>query len=252
MSNQTTAYRDNSEAAPSNTPDYSQQPVYVGDPVDKEVIKALSKRAAIPYIFCIILMVANIIQYVRNPTIITAVIKEDGQQVVKINDIDYGSFGAVTVQPDKPGNRDKIYLVKQFTKQLFGIDPQARKYQLENAYNLLASDFAAKYYTDYKASGLLDKQRNERWQAKWEIQKVEIDPRDPYLIHVIGTQDITKFINDKTEREVVQRSLDFKLADDAPRSERNLLTAFLIAKFGGEELSRTNPPSIDGQSQLPN
>lgn len=230
----------------------SDQPsVFIGDPEDKAIIRSLARRNMLAYLFMAVSFVGNFVQYMRQPTLITAVVSEDGRRVVKINDRDYGKTDAVMVSPDRPNDLEKVYLVRTFTDYLFGIDPVARKYQLEHAHSLLVSDFAAKYFNDYKASGLLDKQRDERWQAKWETQKVEIDRRDPYLVHVIGTQDITKYLGEKTEREVVQHSLDFKLVDDSPRSARNMLSSFLIARFGGSELSRTHPTSTETSTQLP-
>jgi hypothetical protein len=228
------------------------QPVYIGDPADKAIIRSLARRNTIPYLFIFILLAGNLVQYLRNPEIITAIMTEDGRQVVQINNRHYGKTDLVSLAPDRPADADKIYLVRKFTDNLFGLDPTARKYQLEFAYTMLLSKFAASYFNEYKASGLLDKQRNERWQAKWEIQKIEVDRRDPYLIHVIGTQDITKYTGEKTEREVVQQSLDFKLVDDYPRSDRNLRTGFLISAFGGNAIDRKTPTDSGLTTQLPN
>ncbi len=227
-------------------------PFFIGDPVDKATIRTLSRRSALPYVFMFLSFVGNLVQYLRNPEIITAIVTADGRRVVSINNREYGATEAVSYRPDKPDNDDKKYLVNEFTQLLFGIDPQNRKYQLEHAYPLLTSDFAAKYFNRYKASGEIDKQRDERWQAKWEIQKIEVDRHDPYLIHVIGTQDITRVVADKTEHQVSQKAIDFKLVDDSPRNTRNLRTGFLIAEFIGSDLPGSQPSNQSANLELPN
>lgn len=237
-----------SAPAPS---EYERQPVYVGDPEDKRMIRTLSRRGIIPYIFMALLFAGNVVQYLRNPE--TLIIRENaaGERVVIGSNREYLIAGDIKYVPDSPGTPEKIALVKIFTKNLYGIDPYARKYQLEQSHRLLMDDFAAQYFSDYKASGQLDRQRDEQWQAKWETQKVEVDRADPFLVHVIGTQEITKHIGQTTKREVVQHAIDFKLTADSPRSERNALTGYLISNFKASELSRTNLEAPGSEILLP-
>lgn len=231
----------NAPASPAGSPPGPQ--VVIGDPRHLEIIRTLTRRGALPWVFCFLLFAGNAVQYFMKPRIITAVVTADGRAVAELDDIKFGTAGPVTFGPDNPTDKDKTDLVEEFCKLLYGIDPQARKYQLERAYDMLVPDFAREYFNAYKASGQIDKQRDERWQATWKLNKIEIDPRDRYLIKVIGTQDITKYLGDRTEREVIQHSIIFRLVDDSPRQRRNFHTGFLIGNFRGEEISRDRPGS---------
>lgn len=225
--------------------------VFVGDPQDKAIIRALARRGVLPYIFLLLSFGGNVVQYLRSPEVFIVRETAAGERVVVGSNRQYVIAGDIKYTPDSPGAPDKVALVKTFTKNLYGIDYYARKYQLEESHRLLSDDFAAEYFSGYKSSGLLDRQRDERWTAKWETQQVEVDRADPYLVHVIGTQDITKHVGDKTERELVQHALDFKLVPDGARSERNALTGYLIARFKASELSRSKPAQSDSELQLP-
>jgi hypothetical protein len=226
--------------------------VVVGDPNDKALIRQLARFNKIPYLFLALSLAANFVMYWRKPEVFVVRDTCDGKRVVVANNREYRMDGDIRLMPDNPTDGDKIYLVSKFTNLLFGIDPQGRKLQLEWAYSMMQESFAARYLNEYKASGQLDLQRDERWQAKWEPQQIEVDRVDPYLVHVLGTQDITKTKDGHSEREIVQHALDFKLSDDSPRSSRNLRTGFLIAAFSGKEVSRRKADLTDGQTQLPN
>lgn len=210
-------------------------------------MRALARTRAMPWVFSFLLFIGNVVQYVVKPRIITAVVTEDGRTLAYLDDIKFGKYGPVSFAPDEPTDRDKTDLVEEFCKTLYGIDPQARKYQLERVYDMLVLDFAREYFTAYKASGQIDQQRDERWQATWTRNKVEIDRQDRYVIHVIGTQEVTKYLGDRTERETIQHSVDFRLVDDSPRQTHNFHTGFLISYFRGEVISRgpaASPPPV--------
>jgi hypothetical protein len=221
----------------------SQAPVIIGDPRHLEIMRALARKGSLPWILCFVLAFGNIVQSLIKPRIITAVVSEDGRRLANLDDIKFGKYGPVAFSPDEPSDQDKADLVEEFCKTLYGIDPQARKYQLERAYDMLVPDFAREYFTAYKASGQVDQQRDERWQASWKRNKVEFDRQDRYVIHVIGTQEVTKYLGDRTEREVIQHAVDFRLADDSPRQTRNFHTGFLISYFRGEVISRGPAPA---------
>ena len=98
----------------------------------------------------------------------------------------------------------------------------------------LMSPSAAKAYSDLlKKLGELERERNERWQAVWKPQIVEIDKGDPYRVNLVGTWEITKASkagSGGTEREVKQLMFALHMARDTDqgRAPRNAQTGFLI------------------------
>lgn len=180
----------------------------------------------------------NIYQFVRSPDLIVAVTTESGNRVVKLNDREYGRTDAVQLGPDKLSDEDKRYIASEFSKALYALDPASRPRDIERALRMMVPNEAVKYANFLKQSGQLEQQRRERWQAVWVQQDNTVDRTDPYTVHIIGEQQITKVIGEQVVHENVQLALDFKLVADLPRSDRNLRSGFLIGPFTGRELSR--------------
>ncbi len=233
------------EALPTSLPDAvafsHEQHVSYRDPND---VRLHLRNAAITLSVLALLFASicmNIYQYIRQPDLIVAVTTESGNRVVKINDRDYGRTDAVQLGPDKLSNEDKRYIASEFVKAMYAIDPASRPRDIERALRMMVPSEAVKYANYLKQSGQLEQQRREKWQAVWVEQDNSVDRADPYTVHIIGAQQITKVIGDQVVHEEVQNSLDFKLVVDLPRSDRNLRSGFLIGTFGGKELNQ--PPA---------
>jgi hypothetical protein len=180
----------------------------------------------------------NAYLYSRKPDLLTAVVTENGRRVVTLNNRDFGATEAVQLGPDRLSNEDKLYLAGEYVRALYALDPASRQNDIERALRMMVPSAAVKYGNFLKASGQLEIQRRENWQAVWKELSRKVDPNDPYLIHLVGEQQITKVVNDQTLRETVQHALDVKLSADPPRSDRNLRSGFLVAAFEGQELKR--------------
>jgi hypothetical protein len=208
------------------------------DPNLVDLLRRASRERMVIYGFLFISICMNVYQFWRSPELITAVVTESGKRVVSMNNRQYGETEAVQLGPDRLSHEDKRYLVNECAKALYGIDQASRGKDIERALKMMTDDFAVKYANWLKANGNLEQQRREAWQAVWTVQESKIDQNDPYTLHVIGEQLITKNVNGQIKQERVQHALDFKVITDLPRSDRNLRTGFLIAFFGGKEIQR--------------
>lgn len=219
------------------------------DPNLVDLLRRASKEKKLVCFLLLVSMGMNIVQYVRTPTVITAVVTENGRRVVSINNKEYGATEAVQLGPDRLSHDDKRYLVSECAKALYGIDQASRGKDIERALKMMTDDFAPRYANWLKSNGNLEQQRRESWQAVWTVQENKVDPIDPYTIHLIGEQLITRYVNGQMKQEKVQLALDFKVVADLPRADRNLRTGFLIAFFGGKEISHTQVESDNTPTQ---
>ena len=181
----------------------------------------------------------NAYLYSRKPDLLTAVVTDDGRRVISLNNREFGMTEAVQLGPDRLSNEDKLYLADEYVRALYALDPASRQNDIERALRMMVPSAAVKYGTFLKASGQLEVQRRENWQAVWKELSKKVDPNDPYLVHLVGEQQVTKVVNEQVVRETVQHALDVKLSADPPRSDRNLRSGFLVAAFEGQELKRT-------------
>lgn len=209
------------------------------DPNLVALLRAAQREKRWLYVIILSLLGLNIYLFARRPTILTAVVTESGRRVVTINDRDYGNTEAVQLGPDHLTNADKQYLVSECARSLYAIDQASRGKDIERALKMMTDDFAVRYANWLKSKGELEQQRSEKWQAVWTEQENKIDPNDPYTVHLIGEQLITKEVGNQVKQVKRVTALDFKLIADLPRSDRNIRTGFLVAFFGGNVISET-------------
>ncbi len=182
-------------------------------------------------------LLVNFAQWLRRPTMIVVDRTAEGNRVTSINDVHYGQTDAVAVGPERITDADKMYLASQYVQLVYGIDPSTRGKDLEKALRMMVPDSAIKLMTYLKQQQILERQKSEKWQSVWTKQDVSVDPRDHYLVHIIGQQDITKVINNQVLTERHQLSLDVKLvADPQGRADRNMRNGVLIAGYTYKEL----------------
>jgi len=205
------------------------------DPVDIRTILSLTWMGILLALLLVVSLGFNIYQYLRRPDRI--VVDRSSGRVLMINDREYGATEAVSFGPDRLTNADKQYIAGEFVRAVYQIDPATRNKDIERALRMMVPNSALAFAQYLKRNGVLDKQRAESQQAIWTPQDISIDKADPYTVRVIGKQEITKFLAGAAQTETRQLSMTLKLvADPLRRSDRNLRSGFLIARFDDKEL----------------
>src|SRR5262249_22410725 len=180
--------------------------------------------------------IGNAWQYWRRPDRI--VVDRTSGRVLLINDREFGETDAVKMMPDQPGDPDKRYLVGEFVKLLYAVNPATRAPDIKSALEMMAPQSAAKFAIYLKEQHILERQRAESWQAVWTPQDVSMDRLDPLTLPIIGKQQITKLVNNAVLQETKQLQLKGKLiTDPAGRSDANRRTGFLVAAIDYKELN---------------
>lgn len=213
----------------------SRLPLY-RDPNDVRTIYQLLSALMIVLILFMLSAVGNAWQYWRRPDRI--VVDRSNGRVLMINDRVYGETDAVRMTPDYPGDSDKKYLVAEFVRSLYAVNPATRAADIKTALEMMVPQSAIRFAAYLKDQHILEQQRAESWQAVWTPQDISIDRTDPYTVRVIGRQEITKLINNQVIQETKQLQLTVKLAaDPAGRTDQNKRMGFLIAAIDYKEIS---------------
>lgn len=153
--------------------------------------------------------------------------------------------GTVKVQPGEIQIGDRTFYAGEFARLLYAADPSTRASDVERALRMMVPGQGDKLLAclrrgceEYDLN--LDRQRSESWQVVWDVpaKNVWVDQHDPFLVHIIGTQQITKLVNNRTEHETKQIGLDVKLVlDPLGRAARNLQNGVLVDSFQYKLLS---------------
>lgn len=230
----------NSPIAPINpiAPIHQEPPrlIVYRDPADVRTnFQLLSVLLLVLGLFCLSAL-GNAYQYWRRPDRI--IVDRSNGRVLMINDREYGETEAVKLTPDRPGEADKKYLVGEYVKLLYAVNPATRAADLKAALEMMAPQSAARFAAYLKQQRILEQQRAESWQAVWTPQDVTVDRLDPYTLRVIGKQEITKVINNAVVQESKQLQLTVKVvADPAGRNDANRRMGFLVAAIDYKELN---------------
>jgi hypothetical protein len=208
----------------------SQSTVY-RDVKDVRLIRSLSIMALLQAFLLVISFVTIVYLGVRPAQHIVIERSADGDRVIAVNG--QAVRNGILLGADKPGAGDKQTLAREWTAARYAVDPLTREKDLEKMFRLM-DPHAAKAYSDLlKKQGELERERNERWQAVWKPQVVEIDKGDPYRINIVGLWEIAK--SSKTgsggaERDVKQLMFALHMIKDTDqgRAPRNAHTGFLI------------------------
>jgi hypothetical protein len=210
-------------------------PVLHRDPVDVRAILSLTWMGMLLSLLLVVSLGFNIYQYWRRPDRI--VVDRSSGRVLVINDREYGATEAVSIGPDRLTNADKQYIAGEFVRAIYQLDPATRNKDIEKALRMMVPNTALEFAQYLKRNGILDRQRAESQQAVWTPQDISVDQADPYLVRVIGKQEITKFVGGAAQTETKQLSMTLKLvADPMRRADRNLRSGFLVARFSDKEL----------------
>jgi hypothetical protein len=201
------------------------------DVKDVRMIRSLSLMALLQAFLLVISFGTIVYLGVRPAQQIVIERSADGDRVVAVNG--QAIRNGIVLGADKPGAGDKRTLAREWTAARYAVDPFTREKDLEKMFRLM-DPHAAKAYSDLlKKQGELERERNERWQAIWKPQLVEIDNGDPYRVNMVGIWEITKASKASsggTEREVKQLMFALHMVRDTDqgRAPRNAQTGFLI------------------------
>jgi hypothetical protein len=211
-------------------------PVVYRDPNDVRTIFQLLSVLMILLVLFVGSAAGNAWQYWRRPDRI--VVDRSSGRVLLINDRQFGETDAVKMMPDGPSDSDKKYLVNEYVRALYEINPATRAAEIKAALEMMVPQSATKFAAYLKDHHVLEEQRAEVWQAVWTPQDVTIDRSDPYTVRVIGKQEITKVVNNQAARETKQLQVSVKLVSDpAGRTDRNKRMGFLVAAIDYKEIS---------------
>jgi hypothetical protein len=208
----------------------SQVTVY-RDIKDVRLISSLSVMALVQAFLLVISFVTIVYLTVRPAQQIVIERSAEGDRVVAVNG--QAVRNGIGLGVDRPGAGDKQTLAREWTAARYAVDPFTREKDLEKMFRLM-DPHAAKAYSDLlKKQGALERERNERWQALWKPQIVEIDKGDSYRVNVVGIWEITKASKPGSggiEREVNQLMFALHMIKDTDqgRAPRNAQTGFLI------------------------
>lgn len=221
---------------------------YVSDPETVEANRRLMSALGICVVIILVQAAFNLTLYLRRPDRIVVDRTAGGDRVVVMNNREYGLTDSVGFSPDEPSAGDKKYLVSQFLNLYYSNNPDIRDRQLNEAIQLMIAARGRELFDYLRRNRVLEQQSAESWQARWTEQQIWIDQSDPFTVHVIGTQALTRVVNQRPVEETHQLNLTVRLArDELGRDERNKRTGYQITWFGWEELQ--SAPNQPPQSQ---
>jgi hypothetical protein len=242
-----------SDARVDETTARSDSPVgivdYVADPETVETNRRLMGALGLCIVIILVQAAFNLTLYLRRPDRIVVDRTRGGDRVVVMNNREYGLTDSVGFLPDEPSAGDKKYLVSQFLNLYYGNNPDIRDRQLNEAIQLMIASRGRELFDYLRRNRVLEQQSAESWQARWTQQQIWIDQADPFTVHVIGTQALTRVVGQRPVEETHQLNLTVRLArDELGRDERNKRTGYQITWFGWEELQSapTTPQSQAG------
>lgn len=227
---------------------------YVTDPEQTVTNHRLLGVLGVLVVLVLVQAAFNLVLYLRRPDTIVVDRTAGGDRVVVMNNRQYGLTDSVQFSPDHLTDGDKKYLASFFLKLYYGNNPDYRDQQLNQAINLMVASRGRELFDYLKQNKILEKQASESWQAKWTEQQASVDASDPFTVHVIGLQQLTRIVNQRPVEETHQLNVTVKLArDELDRDERNLRTGYQVTWFGWDELKNATPPgdAASGQTTVP-
>src|SRR5215210_6105763 len=221
---------------------------YVADPDTTEANRRLIGALGVCVIIILVQAAFNLTLYLRRPDRIVVDRTSGGDRVVVMNNREYGLTDSVGFSPDEPTAGDKKYLVSRFLELYYGNNPDIRDRQLNEAIQLMVAARGREFFEYLRRNRVLEQQSAESWQARWTEQQIWVDQSDPFTVHVIGTQHLTRVINQRPVEETHQLNLTVKVArDELGRDDRNRRSGYQITWFGWEELQNAEGTSANSQ-----
>lgn len=222
---------------------------YVADPETVETNRRLMGALGICVVVILVQAAFNLTLYLRRPDAIVVDRTAGGDRVVVMNNREYGLTDSVAFSPDVPTAGDKKYLASHFLNLYYGNNPDIRDRQLNEAIGLMIPSRGRELFEYLRRNRVLERQSAESWQGRWTEQQVSVDRNDPFTVHVIGTQALTRVVEGRAVEETHQLNLTVRLSrDELGRADRNNRTGYQITWFGWEELPNTHEMSAAPQT----
>src|SRR5215213_1687882 len=219
---------------------------YVADPDTVESNRRLIGALGVCVIIILVQAAFNLTLYLRRPDRIVVDRTAGGDRVVVMNNREYGLTDNVGFSPDEPTAGDKKYLVSRFLELYYGNNPDIRDRLLNEAIQLMVASRGREFFEYLRRNRVLEQQSAESWQAKWTQQQIWVDQADPFTVHVIGTQHLTRVINQRPVDETHPLNLTVKVArDELGRDDRTRRSGYQITWFGREELQNAEGASAN-------
>src|SRR5262245_46129771 len=121
----------------------SQRPVVHRDPADVRTIFQVLTVTLIVLALFMLSALGNAWQYWRRPDRI--VVDRSSGRVLMINNREFGETEAAKMTPDRPGDEDKKYLVGEFMRLLYAVNPATRAADVKSALEMMIPQSAAKF-----------------------------------------------------------------------------------------------------------
>lgn len=216
----------------------------IADPETMEANRKLLGALGICVVIILVQAAFNFMLYMRRPDAIVIDRTAGGDRVVVMNNREYGATDNVRFKPDEPSDGDKKYLATRFLELYYANNPDIRDRQLNEAIGLMIAARGREFFEYLRRNRILEREATESWQAKWTPQQTWIDEADPFTVHVIGTQALTRVVEQRAVEETRQLNVTVKLSrDELGRAERNGRTGYQVTWFGWEELNAPAPPT---------
>ncbi len=220
------------ETAQTSAFDFSEPVAVDRDPEDAVTIASLLRAVWLLLLILIGSVAINVFLAIRKADRI--VVDKSSGRVVELNNRDYGATEAVSISPDRATDADKKYLVKEFLKALYTVEQTAREAQVNKLLRMLDADLSLSLAQRLKQGGLLAAEKNESVNSSFELQDLNVDERDPYILRAIGVRRIRRVVAGQAIEETVQLKCKFLLKDSSTspaRNDNNLRTGFSILRF---------------------
>lgn len=217
---------------------FSNEPTITRDPDDVLTISSLLRAVGVLLVLLFISLASNVYLSVRRADRI--VVDKSSGRVVELNNRDYGATETVSISPDRPDERDKKYLVKEFLKSLYEVEQTTRETQINKLLRMMDADLSLSFASRLKQNGLLAAEKSESVNSSWELQDLTVDERDPYILRAIGIRRIRRKASGQDVEETVQLKCKFLLKDSPAspaRNDNNLRTGFTVLRFRVEPMS---------------
>ncbi len=214
-------------------------PLYLSrDPDDVLTISSLFKAVWILLVVLLLSVGINVFLSLRKADRI--IIDKTSGRVTELNNRDYGNTESVSITPDGPGETDKKYLVKEFLTALYDVEQTTREAQVNKLLKMLDPDLSVAVATRLKQNGVLAAEKTESVNSVWDLQDLNIDENDPYVLRAIGVRKIRRKAAGQDVEESVQLKCKFLLKDSPTspaRNDNNLRTGFTILRFRVEPVN---------------
>lgn len=170
------------------------------------------------------------------------VVDKTSGRTLAINDRDYGQTEAVSLAPDNLSNRDKTALVTEFLRCLYEVNGATRPANVNRLLKMMEPNLSLQQARLFNDEKLLAQEKTESINSSWELQDINFDERDPYIVRALGKRIVRRVREGSNVEEETQIKVKFLLMDSPTspaRNENNYRTGFYVQKYRAEAVDGT-------------